>query len=154
MQGNSQDAASFSPIRSNTVCLMAICLFQLAVLGGRTPSPHHSNYISLVTPSPSPSVRPALPLIFHRSVLPLLGSSSVFSSLIVHPTLCFCPFSSSTPPTPPPLHPPSFSNQQIKDKANEGGSLIQCSGLTVHISSVTWTCASWFLVPTSEIKTI
>lgn len=133
VQGNIQGAASFSPIRNNTVCLTAICLFQLAVLRGRTLNPHHSNYVSLFFLSPLPrSVRPSSDLPPWPSSLSSAASLFLLSHSASYPMF----FSSSHHLFFFKSHsPPPFSIHQIRDKANEGGLLIQHSGsLTVYTS--------------------
>lgn len=62
--GNIQGAACFSPIRTNSVRLMAACLFPLAVLWGRTLNPPTTGTVFSLLSVPSRSVHPALPLIF------------------------------------------------------------------------------------------
>lgn len=109
VQGNIQGAASFSPIRNSTVCLTAVCLFQLAVPGGRALKPP----LATVT-------------LFLSSNLPT-SALYIPPYVFFHPLLWLFFFFFNLPPPPP--SPPS---QRWGDEANEGSLWILLSGPRQH----------------------
>lgn len=104
---------AFSPIRNSAVCLTAICLFQLAVLGGcalSTPYP---------TPTPPPPIATVALFLSNLPPQPSYPSS-------VHPNLRYCYFFFFFFYLPPP--PPLPLSAKSKRGANEGGLRILLPG--------------------------